>query len=50
MADNQKKCAHPICTCNAREGDKYCSEACKDAGGTTEIECSCGHPGCKAQA
>jgi hypothetical protein len=45
---NQKKCAHVPCTCNV--SDKYCSQACKDAGSSeTEIACACGHPSCRAQ-
>ena len=47
---NNKKCAHPICTCPAREGDSYCSDACKTAGSTTEIECNCRHSGCGGKA
>jgi hypothetical protein len=45
---DQKKCEHVPCTCNA--SDKYCSQACKDAGSSeTEIACPCGHPSCAAQ-
>jgi hypothetical protein len=47
MADKQKgMCAHPACNCPAPEGEKYCSQYCKDAGDTTEISCNCEHPGC----
>jgi hypothetical protein len=45
MAD-QKKCAHPACSCMAPEGEKYCSTACHDAGGMLELACNCGHAGC----
>ena len=45
MAEN-KKCAHEACKCEAREGSNYCSTYCEDAGGTTEIQCGCAHPGC----
>jgi hypothetical protein len=45
---DQKKCAHVPCSCNA--SDKYCSQACQDAGSSeTEIACQCGHPSCDAQ-
>jgi hypothetical protein len=50
MADKPKKCAHPICTCVPREGDNYCSDACKDAAGLTDIECACPHPDCGGHA
>jgi hypothetical protein len=46
MADQQKKCAHPSCTCMAPKGEKYCSPYCHDAGNTTELSCGCGHAGC----
>jgi hypothetical protein len=48
MAENQK-CAHPACNCMARQGDKYCSTYCHDAGQTTELMCNCGHPGCSEE-
>jgi hypothetical protein len=45
---DNKKCAHVPCSCAAK--DKYCSQACEDAGSReTEIACQCGHPGCAAQ-
>lgn len=40
-----KKCAHPICSCNAAPGSNYCSEYCEKAM-ETEIRCGCRHPGC----
>jgi hypothetical protein len=47
MADERKgMCAHPACNCRAPEGEKYCSQYCKDAGDTTEISCNCDHEGC----
>jgi len=50
MADTkQEKCAHPICTCMAREDSKYCSVYCEDAKDTTEIACNCGHAGCETE-
>jgi hypothetical protein len=30
----------------APKGEKYCSTYCHDAGGTVELTCNCGHPGC----
>src|SRR3954452_19028281 len=48
MADN-KKCAHPACSCQAREGSNYCSTYCEGAGKTPEITCQCGHPGCSGK-
>lgn len=46
MTGTANKCAHPSCTCMAREDSRYCSQACEDAGSMTEIACQCGHPGC----
>jgi hypothetical protein len=47
MAEDKKKkkCAHPSCDCLVQEG-KYCSQYCKDAGGTMEISCNCRHAEC----
>ena len=42
-----KQCAHPGCVCNAREDSKYCSAYCEGAKGKPEVQCACGHPGCK---
>jgi len=43
-----KKCAHVPCSCAAK--DKYCSQACADAGNSeTEIACQGGHRSCEAQ-
>lgn len=44
MADN-KKCAHPSCTCTLKEG-KSCSTYCEGQADTADIECECGHPAC----
>jgi len=30
----------------AQANDSYCSNYCRDAKGTTEISCNCGHSGC----
>jgi hypothetical protein len=48
---NQKKCKHPSCNCmvaqeGTHENTHYCSTYCKDAKGTMEISCNCGHAGC----
>jgi metallothionein len=43
-----KKCAHPICTCEATTG-KYCSAACEAMEKTPDIDCHCGHNGCKGK-
>ena len=40
-----KKCEHPSCSCMTDH--KYCSKFCEDRKDTTEIACTCGHPGCK---
>ena len=46
--DTRDKCAHPPCMCMAAEGEKYCSQFCKDAGSReTEIACDCGHAACE---
>lgn len=50
MAEKEKKCAHPSCQCQAREGSDYCSTYCEGAGKTSEIQCNCGHPGCSLTA
>ena len=47
MTEKTNKCAHPACSCMAREHDKYCSQYCDDASETLEISCNCNHPGCK---
>jgi hypothetical protein len=46
MPDKSKKCAHPSCNCRAQEGSQYCGAYCEGEGGTADITCSCGHPGC----
>ena len=43
------KCAHPPCTCPAKSG-KYCSAQCQAMEATPDIDCRCGHPGCKGKA
>ncbi len=46
MAEKTKKCDHPACNCTVGEHTSYCSQYCKDAKGTMEISCNCGHAGC----
>src|SRR5258708_5886105 len=43
---NHDLCAHKGCHCTRREGSKYCSQYCQDAGSTLELSCNCQHPGC----
>ena len=45
-----KLCAHIPCACVVGSGEKYCSQACKDAGSSdVEIACECGHECCVAE-
>ncbi|HVG38818.1 MAG TPA: hypothetical protein VM870_06000 [Pyrinomonadaceae bacterium] len=47
MADKDDNiCEHPVCQCVKAKGSDYCSAYCEGARDTTEIACSCGHPGC----
>jgi hypothetical protein len=48
MANQEtKKCAHVPCLCDVRDGEEYCSEACRDAGSeNVEIACQCDHLAC----
>jgi hypothetical protein len=51
MATNTaKKCAHPNCSCLADADSKYCSAACAAVENMPDIDCRCGHPGCKGKA
>jgi len=46
---NQKtrKCAHIPCLCDVPPGEKYCGEACREAGSQdVEIACQCDHAAC----
>lgn len=45
MADN-KRCAHPSCTCPAAADSKYCSTECAAMEKTPDVDCRCGHAGC----
>ena len=38
-------CKHESCTCEARDGDDYCSDWCN---GATSEECHCHHGTCHA--
>jgi len=46
MHEDLRKCEHPACHCVVEHGAKYCSQYCKDAGGTIELSCNCQHAGC----
>lgn len=51
LNDPQTKCAHIPCQCEVRNGDKYCGEACRDAGSEeVEIACNCDHMMCPLTA
>ena len=43
-----EKCAHPVCSCTTTSG-KYCSTQCEAMEKTPDIDCSCGHMGCKGK-
>jgi len=43
----ERQCAHEPCNCHVAEGEKFCSDSCKDAGSAeVEIACNCGHEAC----
>ena len=44
-----EKCAHPVCSCMTMSG-KYCSTQREAMEKTPDINCSCGHAGCKGKA
>jgi hypothetical protein len=47
----QNQCAHIPCTCKVRPGQKYCGEACRNAGSEeVEIACPCAHASCPLTA
>ena len=46
--DNVKKCAHPCCSCAVTNG-QYCSVECETMEKMPDIECHCGHFGCKGE-
>jgi len=44
---NTKKCAHIPCFCDVRNGEEYCGDTCREAGGeNVEIACQCDHSAC----
>jgi hypothetical protein len=43
-----RKCAHPVCSCVVASGN-YCSPECETMEKTPDIDCACGHPGCKGR-
>jgi hypothetical protein len=46
-----RKCAHIPCLCDVRNGEEYCGDACRDAGGEDiEIACQCDHVSCPLTA
>lgn len=49
--EEQKKCAHVPCRCVVQAGEKYCGQACKEAGANEiEIACQCDHGACPLTA
>jgi metallothionein len=44
-----KKCAHPNCSCLVSGSESYCSAQCESTAKTPDIDCKCGHPGCKGR-
>ena len=49
MADEMKKCANDLCSCQVSD-KKYCSQSCEDSAGVTTLACDCPHPGCTGHA
>ena len=52
MADERDEragntCANPPCTCVVDKKGEYCGVSCQSTSGTTQIDCDCGHGGCK---
>jgi hypothetical protein len=44
---SEQKCAHLPCQCVVQPSDKYCGQACKEAGSNeVEIACQCDHAPC----
>jgi hypothetical protein len=52
MTTSEKnKRAHLPCRCVVQAGDKYCGQACKEAGSReVEIACQCDHEACPLTA
>jgi hypothetical protein len=47
-AEKGHKCGHPVCSCVTTSG-KYCSTECEAMEKTPDIDCACGHAGCKGR-
>jgi len=48
-SEEKKKCAHLPCGCEVKPSQKYCGQACENAGDQdVEIACECGHSTCPA--
>jgi predicted nucleic acid-binding Zn ribbon protein len=47
--ENENKCACNMCGCAVKDGEKYCSDHCRDVcdQDIVEISCDCGHTGCQ---
>jgi len=51
MSDSKDTCRHIPCRCEVPAGEKFCSDACRDAGANeVEIACECGHAICAEAA
>jgi hypothetical protein len=48
--DDDRKCAHPMCSCLSAPDSDYCSPYCEAAKETAELACQCGHAMCLAAA
>jgi len=44
MAQDEKQCEHPECTCSVGQKERFCSTACAEA--TDGSNCPCGHLAC----
>lgn len=43
----EQPCAHPACGCKVEQPGDYCSDACRQQGGTRSgNKCECGHSDC----
>jgi hypothetical protein len=50
MAESNKTCAHPPCSCPVSSGEKYCGPYCESAKDRSEVSCPCEHPSCSGKA
>lgn len=49
--NEQVKCAHLPCRCLVQAGNRYCRQACTEAGSKeVEIACQCDHTPCPLTA